>query len=562
MNTISESGAAPPFAQKPGQGSLSGLTPLLVHQNFCKPGLLFWTSLSAATAVAAIGLLPVLTTLWEVWTTDPLRSIGILITPLALFLIWREWRLSGWELNGTWWGLIPLLFAYLAIAYPRNLLLSSRLGHLGINLLPQALPLCLFGFAIVLLFAGPRVCRNAWFPIALLLLAQPVPGVFLQLLDYPLQNLSAHTARAFATAIGFAPTSQETLRLMFTPNFGMFIAPGCDGIRGAVGLGYAALIIGYLKRVSPGRWALYVCGAVLLGHLFNLIRLCALVVYYRIAVGHPSLEHLAREADYVIGGFLFLVAILLFLTIVFRRADSVNRKPKTPAPGSPAIVAPSPFARVAAVFVVGLFAAIPALNALRIDHRSVVASVHSGRLQPQSLDDLLPKQLGNFKLVRSWQEQSAGVVSLEAAVYRSASSDEITLGIWLRHSRHNAHDSWTTRGDSAEARSLRSFETANGRLLPFDTAFYTDGVSDRLAGTTDCTPVVCRAGSAFEKNLAFDLSTNSDFSPDGSRAVPLFFSIERLHESAGKDDIVRSLSTEAQDFLSGVDFGELSRRFQ
>jgi len=40
---------------------------------------------------------------------------------------------------------------------------------------------------------------------------------------------------------------------MFAPDFGMFIAPGCDGIRGAITLGYLALVLGYLKRVSLRR---------------------------------------------------------------------------------------------------------------------------------------------------------------------------------------------------------------------------------------------------------------------------------------------------------------------
>src|SRR5208282_1924785 len=118
-------------------------------------------------------------------------------------------------------------------------------------------------------------------------------------LDLPLQSLSAHIARSFANMIGFPPTNPELLRLMFTPDFGMFIAPGCDGMRGAVTVGYVALIVGYLKGVSIPRWLLYVTGAVLLGHLFNLIRLCTLVLYYRVAVGHPALEHVAKQADYV-----------------------------------------------------------------------------------------------------------------------------------------------------------------------------------------------------------------------------------------------------------------------
>ena len=53
----------------------------------------------------------------------------------------------------------------------------------------------------------------------------PVPHVFSSAVDLPLQHASATVARAFAHALG-QPLTQDKLRLMFTPDFGMFIAPG------------------------------------------------------------------------------------------------------------------------------------------------------------------------------------------------------------------------------------------------------------------------------------------------------------------------------------------------
>ena len=65
---------------------------------------------------------------------------------------------------------------------------------------------------------------------------------------------------------------------MFTPNFGMYIAPGCNGIRGAVTMGYIALITGYVFRFRRSTHLLTVAGAVLLGYMLNFLRLCLLVV--------------------------------------------------------------------------------------------------------------------------------------------------------------------------------------------------------------------------------------------------------------------------------------------
>src|SRR5215469_13792183 len=79
----------------------------LNDQGFSHPSLpISWICLCAAIVLGAIGLSPVWAELWEIWTTDPLRSIGMLIVPVAIILIAREWRSTGWELRGSWWGLV------------------------------------------------------------------------------------------------------------------------------------------------------------------------------------------------------------------------------------------------------------------------------------------------------------------------------------------------------------------------------------------------------------------------------------------------------------------------
>jgi exosortase J len=518
-----------------------------------------WICLCAAIVLGAVGLSPVLAGLWEIWTTDPLRSIGMLIVPTAIVLTAGEWRSTGWELRGSWWGLVPLALSYSAVVYGRFLILASR--STTVNLLPSVLCLYLFATGVVLLFAGWRVWRKAWFALILLLCAQPVPTAIVYLIDYPLQSFAAQTARAFASLIGFAPGNPDLLKLMFSPTFGMFIAPGCDGMRGAVGLGYAALIAGYIKRVSWVRWFLYVSGGVLLAHLFNLIRLCALVLYYRIAIGHTALENLAKQADYLIGGTLFFVAVLLFLAIIFRPspagvavAEPLGRGTKAHLDSSRSLVL-----RISILCVLGLIATISGIKAVRIDRHSILRSLSSGRLKPDDLNNLLPKQIGDFQLVRAWPEQSTAGIVMELALYKNLASQEVTLGIWLPRSRHNAHDSWFVRGELPEMRAERRYVTAQRRVVSFDTALYSDGISDRFAGTVECTPLACRMDL---QSMRLFFSDNPDFPTSSPRTVSIFFSIERIHDGTRKDSALRELSSEAQTFLSSVDLQELSRRFQ
>jgi exosortase J len=351
---------------------------------------------------------------------------------------------------------------------------------------------------------------------------------------------------------------------MFTPDFGMFIAPGCDGMRGAVALGYTALIVGYLKRVSIARWFLYVSGAVLLGHLFNLIRLCALVLYYRIAVGHHALEAMAKQADYAIGGFLFFAAVVLFLWAVLRKegnsiAMSGFSAPRdTPDDGRQRFI----YWELASFAVLVLVVAVPGLRAIRNSQESLVASIRKGEVTSQELDDRMPKQLGDYRLDRAWQEKAGTVAVFETAAYRTGASNEIQLGIWLRPTAHIIQNSWWTHGESPKMQSVRSFVTARGKSVSFDTAFYSDGVTDSLTGNIYCTPTVCLSLPENEVGVHLGLIKTIDFSTRGIRAVPIFIVLRAPHKDAPDAAIQSALLAECESFLLNVDLNDLSKSFQ
>jgi exosortase J len=264
-----------------------------------------------ATGFAVLGVLaiwPTMLTLWNWWTTDATKSLGILVPLASLVLILRAWRAIGWQAEGSWWGLAVLLPTIAAAwVQQRAVLILVVSPQWSTALPPPSLVLMAYASGVVLLFGGTRLLRAALFPILLLWFVNPIPHVFSRLVDLPLQTVSAHMARVFAVRLGQHLTPNN-LRLMFTPEFGMFIAPGCNGIRGSVTMGFIALIAGYLYRFRWHAYALVVMGAILLGYVFNLVRLCLLVLYYVAALHFTSLQNKAEGADYLIGGVLFLVA--------------------------------------------------------------------------------------------------------------------------------------------------------------------------------------------------------------------------------------------------------------
>jgi exosortase J len=522
---------------------------------------LIWSWIGLLAVVGSLGFFPQLPRLWEIWTTDPLRSIGSIILPTSIALIIYAWRESGWELRGSWWGLVPVALSYAPLISASRLEFFGVVRGFRVNFIPSVWPIYFYATGILLLFAGVRVWRRAWFPLALLLCVQPVPEAFVRFLDLPMQAISAHIARSFASLLGFSPANGELLRLMFTPDFGMFIAPGCDGMRGAITLGYGALILGYLKRLSLLRWLSYVVGALVLGHLFNLIRLCVLVLYYRIAVGHTALEHAAKQADYVIGAFLFCTAALLFW-IVFRKEGArgalVNSNEALRADDGKLTQW-----RAAALAIFVLVAMAPAVRAMQISYENFAWATRRGEINRAELNSRIPTEVGAFKLVRVWQEHQAGTPVLETAAFERPGSGEIEIGIWLAPSDHSIQQSLMTHGEVPKSKALAQFDTAAGRAVQFNTAFYDDGITDTLVGDTYCSPSSCQSGRYRPKaGIHLAIVNTVDHTTRGKRVVPIFFKMQVPHSDSGSGNAYKDLSSECEDFLSHLDLTRLSQDFQ
>jgi exosortase J len=524
-----------------------------------RPAILVWCGIAVLVILGCLGIYREIVALWATWTTDPLRSIGLLIPPASIVLTLSVWRRAKWVLRGSWWGLLAIVLSFFLSILRQKMTLYGIFGHATVTIIPTALPVYLYGSGIVLLFAGPRVWRKAWFPLGLLLLSQPVPILSAGLIDYPLQSLSARVARSFATLIHFAPTTPQ-LRLMFSPDFGMFIAPGCDGIRGAVTMGYVALVLGYLKRVSFRRWAGYVAGAILLGYLFNFIRLCVLVLYYRIALGHSALENAAKWADYCIGSCLFLFATCLFLWIARRKEKDSTDDEVTGGESAEDVT------RFSGLFQkLGAFAIITVIVVFQPS--SPLLGAGESAATRTALSGLMPKQVGAYQLTRTWYEQQDGITEVESGSYSAPESDEVILGVWvagLSHI-HDANVCKRVRGLQADSLSYKPFVTARGQSVDFNTGFYSDGITDSIVLNAMCSPVSCsqlRRLNPMSQIGFFFLEPQMSKIAGRGHPVSIMVQIERLHTSAPKEVSYGLLSSEAEKFFAGFDPTALSNAFQ
>ena len=425
---------------------------------------------------------------------------------------------------------------------------------------PLPLVAILYALGLVLLFGGLRLLRAAWFPVLFMGAVLPVPQTFSHRVDLPLQHASAIVARSFAHLLGEKLTP-DNLRLMFTPDFGMFIAPGCNGIRGAVTLGLAAVIVAYVYRFRWYIFAPVVAGAVLLGYLFNFVRLCLLVVYYKIALPYPWLQERAKGADYLIGGCLFVLALYLFFAV----ADRLRQHPEdvVPVSNQPAPYSQrrsGPFlARAGALLVLAAVFGFDAIHAQRM------ANVHEQVIPP------MPAELGGYRLVRTYRDTLLdGVVVYTWGEYAAPAGQHgepaphIAVGVSPEMDVHDTEVCHIARGEDPTSHGEILAPTSAGEVA-LVAATYNNGTTQTIEASTVCDRGSCRQFTTSTGGVTLVYAHPHRTLPmqaDGNRPVPLLFKVESPDATLPVSVVEPRLAAELQSFLRSADLPALVSRFR
>jgi exosortase J len=379
----------------------------------------------------------------------------------------------------------------------------------------------------------------------------------------PLQHASAHVARSFAIHLGHTLTPDH-LRLMFTPEFGMFIAPGCDGIRGSVTMGLVALIAGYIYRFRWYANALVVVGAVLLGYVFNLGRLCMLVLYYMVALHFPSLQDKAENADYVIGGVLFLVATLLLFVVIHHLRDagerSVSEQLVDSARGSLRVYLPR-----------GTYAQLGGMAAVVLLGWAGSAWAGIAFLPPADAGAALPvehfpEHEGNYTLERTWAESLAtgAVVYYWAQYAPSGGGTPIAIGVSPIPDWHDPSLCRSVRGETPLWQGQLSAPTLGTSSIEFSSALYSDGVTQSLEASTMCRNGVCGEFASERSHLGLiysGLDSKSLLKKNQGAPIRLLLHAETMDTSLSKDTARAQLTESLGSFLASVRLGDLTQPY-
>ena len=522
-----------------------------------------------AAALAILGTVSVAPTalyLWDLWKTDPLKSIGSLIPLASLLLVLRAWRRLRWKAEGSWWGLALLIATVVLVRLREGAVMELILTRSWtLSLPPPSLIAVAYAAGCVLLFGGPKLLRAARFPVCLMALVNPVPHVFVRRMDLPLQYASARLARSFAHLSG-ATLNTGQLRLMFAPEFGMFIAPGCNGLRGAITMGLLALIAGHLYRLRLRAWAGLVLAAVGLGYVFNFLRLFALVLYYLAALRVPWLQGHAEMADYLLGAMLFFcAAVLLFEALRRSRSNNMRESsgPERSTKNGPTYWWLLPGFALRSIVFAGLIALTG------FSHARTIPGIGTASAQQQiAPEQLFPATTGTFTLRRRWDETlNTGMVLYHWAEYaqsagsQSAGGPVIALGVSPTLGAHDTLLCHVARGEDWLWHGNLQLPTASGQTTSFSASLYNDGVTQFLEATTLCAAGVCGqhtlgqpSGTPHRPGFIYSrITPQALLRQGGAKPIPVLLRAETTDVFTPADQARTRLVAELRTFVAEMD---------
>lgn len=229
------------------------------------------------------------------WWTDPDSGHGLLIVPLAAWLVWRAGRRSD-AAPAIWLGALVVAGAVVLRLVSG---VAAELYTLRLAALITLAGLVVFHF-------GVRQLLSWWLPFALLFLAVPLPAVLLGAVAMPLQLVASQLGAALLEARGVpALVTGNIIRL---PGQELFVTEACSGLRSLTALLALALLLGGLSlRTVLGRVVLLAI-AVPIAVAVNALRvfLTGYSVYYISPAAGEGVLHATEGWGMFLGAFALI----------------------------------------------------------------------------------------------------------------------------------------------------------------------------------------------------------------------------------------------------------------
>jgi exosortase len=206
-----------------------------------------------------------LTDLVHDWDTNDNYSVGLLVPPTALYLLWlRRRQLAETALRPCWWGAVVIggaqaarLFA-LAQQFPSGDRYAMVLSLVG----------------LVLLMGGVALTRQVGWILAFLFLMVPLPNRLHNAISLPMQELATTGAVVLLELLGTVVVREGNVMLLNgdTP---VAVAEACSGLRMLTAFVVVAAFMAFVLRRPAWQRIALVASSVPIAIVCNLVRLVA-----------------------------------------------------------------------------------------------------------------------------------------------------------------------------------------------------------------------------------------------------------------------------------------------
>lgn len=223
-----------------------------------------WPTLLGIALVACVSMLPFwdgLTQLWAWWSASPEDSYGMLIPPVAAFLIWQQKdRLEREAFTGSWWGPVLVLLSGVV-------LLLGQLGTIY-AMVQNAFVLSLCG--LVLAFLGWRAFRLIAVPLLILFFAVPFPAFLVGNLSNTLELLSSRIGVAFMRLFDVSVYLEGNV--IDLGGYKLQVADACSGLRYLFPLMTIGFLMAYFYKGAMWKRVLLFLSSIPITILMNSLR--------------------------------------------------------------------------------------------------------------------------------------------------------------------------------------------------------------------------------------------------------------------------------------------------
>ena len=171
------------------------------------------------------------------WWNNPDYSHGLVLPFVCLYLLWRQ---------RAKWASTPEAPNNLGLLVMAGALGLLFLGELGAEFFIMRMSLLIFVAGTILFFVGWKHLRIAAFPIALLILAIPLPAVIFYQLTFPLQLIASQLGAFFLETLK-VPVLREG-NMIVLPSITLEVVEACSGIRSLFTLATLTIVYAYFME--------------------------------------------------------------------------------------------------------------------------------------------------------------------------------------------------------------------------------------------------------------------------------------------------------------------------